>query len=241
MFMAKLLLKMSIIKYAPWDLKFYGYDLFGRLNEHKVYNGEEGVEYFDWTNISFYRQIKDTNPITLKDGGYAKFLHLEGGHVPQQYDRYLNPSEDATYRSSIEGSLFMLDKYMERLEEAGVYDDTVLVVMSDHGYASSEDPTLNTLQQHPIILIKGLNERHDELLVNNAPVSFEDLQLAFQRLLEGKQSHEVFDWHEGDYRERRFLLYEWTDPNHFEEYVQTGQAEDMDTLVPTGRVFDYVG
>jgi len=60
-------------------------------------------------------------------------------------------------------------------------------------------------------------------------------------LLEGKASDEVFDWKEGDYRERRFLVYEWTNQNHFEEYVQTGQAEDMDTLVPTGRVFDYVG
>ena len=33
------------------------------------------------------------------------------------------------------------------------------------------------------------------------------------------------------------MVYEWTDPDYFEEYVQTGQAEDMDTLVPTGRVF----
>ena len=36
-------------------------------------------------------------------------------------------------------------------------------------------------------------------------------------------------------------MYEWTDLNYFEEYVQTGQAEDMDTLLPTGRIFEYAG
>lgn len=241
LFMAKLVVKMAVIKYAPWDLKFFGYDLFGRLNEHKVYGGEEGLNYFDWTNLSFYNQLRDENPIAVEEGKYVKFLHLEGSHVPHQYDKYMNVSADATYQSSIEASVYLLSVYIERLKEAGVYDDTVLVVMSDHGYARAEDPNLSTLQQHPVVLIKGLGESREEMEISNAPISFEDLQLGFERLLEGKASDEVFDWKEGDYRERRFLVYEWTNQNHFEEYVQTGQAEDMDTLVPTGRVFDYVG
>lgn len=240
-FMGKLMLKMTIIKYAPWDLKSYGYDLFGRLNEHKVYGGEDGLNYFDWTNLNFYKRIKDENPIVVDDDRYAKILHLEGGHVPQQYDKYMNVSADATYQSSIEASIFMLSAYIDRLKEAGVYDNTVLVVMSDHGYASAEDPNLNTLQQHPILLIKGLGESREELEINNAPISFEDLQLGFERLLEGRSSGDIFDWKAGDYRERRFMVYEWTNQNYFEEYVQTGQAEDMDTLLPTGRVFEYAG
>ena len=122
-----------------------------------------------------------------------------------------------------------------------MYDNTAIVVMSDHGYARSEDENLSTLQQHPILLVKGIGESGDELDVNNAPISYEDLAQALVKLAGGEGSNNIFPWNEGDVRERRFLMYEWTDLNYFEEYVQTGQAEDMDTLLPTGRIFEYAG
>lgn len=240
-FMAKLMLKMSAVKYAPWDLKFFGYDLLGRQNENKVYGGDDGCEYFDWTNVAFYGRIKDENPITVTDVPVAKVIHLDGAHVPIRYDENLNIVENATYQSGIRGSIFLFANYAQRLKEAGVYDNTALVVMADHGYARSEDENLSTLQQHPILLVKGFGESRDEMLVNNAPISHEDLPNALVELISGKGSDSIFPWKEGDVRERRFLMYEWTDPDYFEEYVQTGQAEDMDTLLPTGRVFEYAG
>ncbi len=240
-FMAKLMLKMAAVKYAPWDLKFFGYDLLGRQDENKAYGGNDGCEYFDWTNVGFYSRIKDENPIVTTDEAVAKIIHLDGAHVPIRYDEQLNVVEDATYQSGIEGSIFLYKNYAQRLKEAGVYDNTAIVVMSDHGYARSEDENLSTLQQHPILLVKGFGESRDELNVNNAPISYEDVAAALAELAKGKAGDSIFPWDEGDERERRFLMYEWTDLNHFEEYVQTGQAEDMDTLLPTGRIFEYAG
>ena len=240
-FMAKLMLKMTAVKYAPWDLKFFGYDLLGRQNENKAYGGDDGCEYFDWTNVGFYSRIKDHNPIVTTDEAMAKIIHLDGAHVPIRYDKYLNITDEATYQSGIEGSIFLFKNYAQRLKEAGVYDNTAIVVMSDHGYARSEDENLSTLQQHPILLVKGIGESGDELDVNNAPISYEDLAQALVKLAGGEGGNNIFPWNEGDARERRFLMYEWTDLNYFEEYVQTGQAEDMDTLLPTGRIFEYAG
>ena len=113
--------------------------------------------------------------------------------------------------------------------------------MSDHGYAAKEYPQLNTMQQHPIFLAKGFGESHSELKIDNAPISYEDLPDAFVSLMEGAAGDSIFQWSAGDVRERRFMVYEWTNLNYFEEYVQTGQAEDMNTFVPTGRVFEYAG
>ena len=71
-----------------------------------------------------------------------------------------------------------------------------------------------------------------------APISFEDLQEAYVRLLDGRRSDEVFDWKEGDARERRFLRYSFLDDDHMQEYMQTGYASDMNTMIPTGREYN---
>ena len=39
---------------------------------------------------------------------------------------------------------------------------------------------------------------------------------------------------EGDARERRFLFYDYDEPTHFYEYMQTGYAGDVDTMYFTG-------
>ena len=74
--------------------------------------------------------------------------------------------------------------------------------------------------------------------ISEAPISYEDLQEAYVRLLDGAQSDAVFDWKEGDTRERRFLEYAPGNEKHMVEYLQKGHAQDLTTMVPTGRVFD---
>ncbi len=236
--MCKLLTKMAIIKYAPWDAKRLGYDLMGRLNECRGLDPDsEYGAYFDWTDAAFYARVKDENPVERVEQNRFKFLHLEGGHEPHMYNADMLVTEDGNYEDTLEACIKMCGALFERYKEAGVYDNTVIVLLADHGYADGTEK-LNTVQQHPILFIKGKNERHG-LKTDSAPISYDDLQQAFLRLMDGKQSDEVFDWHEGDERERRFLLHEWTSTDHLQEYVQTGRAEDMDTFVPTGRVVDY--
>ena len=130
----------------------------------------------------------------------------------------------------------ILCAYLEKLRENGVYDNSDIIIMADHG--SHNETDLRTMNQNPILLIKGRGEQHDELTVSYAPISYEDLQQAYQRLLDGEGSDGVFDWHEGDERSRRFLWHEMGKSAYLTEYVQTGSAEDMTTLVPTGTVYE---
>ena len=234
--MCKLVVKMAIIKHAPWDLKYLGYDLPGRLSEGEKHGGEDGKEYFDISNLVFYNKLKDESTVTASGEKRFKYIHLEGAHEPHRYDKYLNVLDSSPYRDVIEGNFTMVDLFFERMKEAGVYDNTAIVVMSDHG--SHNDTDLRTINQNPILLIKGRGEQHDGLTVSYAPVSYDDLQQAYQRLLDGEGSDGVFDWHEGDARARRFLWYEMADNSLLTEYEQTGSAEDMTTLVPTGTVYE---
>lgn len=73
--------------------------------------------------------------------------------------------------------------------------------------------------------------------ISEAPICYEDLQTAYVRLLDGMQSEEVFDWTEGDARERRFLEYAPGNEKRMVEYIQSGHAQDTASMVPTGREF----
>ena len=111
---------------------------------------------------------------------------------------------------------------------------------SVHGYNGSlgQSGEATWMRQCALLLIKGRNEHHDTMQISQAPISFEDLQEAYVRLLDGRRSDEVFDWKEGDARERRFLRYSFLDDDHMQEYMQTGYASDMDTMIPTGREYN---
>ena len=56
--------------------------------------------------------------------------------------------------------------------------------------------------------------------------------------IDGVPGTEVFDAKEGDSRSRRTLIYYYIDEKHMAEFVQTGHAFDLDTLVPTGQTYN---
>lgn len=235
------LLKMTGIKYAPYFLKPFCWFDPNKLKHQQM--GAKDEELFVWTNGAFYKDVLE-DEISLVEGRRFKLIHLMGAHVPFKYDQYMNETEDADYFTCIESSMTVTMAYLDKLREAGVYDNSIILVLSDHGYNISGDaadtPQRDENQygrQHPILFVKGFGERH-EMKISGAPVSYEDLAGAYGRLLEGSLSDACFEYQEGDYRERRYLLYKYMDEDHMVEYVQTGYAGDEETLVPTGRTFD---
>ena len=235
------ILKMVGMKYAPYLLKPRCWFNVDMLNNQEMSPKDEAL--FSWKNKDFYDDVKNDD-ITYVDGKRFKLIHLMGAHVPFYYDENVNEVEDANYFTCIESSMTVTMAYLDKLREAGVYDNSVIIVLSDHGYNIEGDavdtPQRNeneTGRQHPILFVKGLNESHD-FQVSGAPISYEDLVGAYYKLMDGAMSDDCFEYKEGDQRERRYLLYKYLGENHMVEYVQTGYAGDLSTLVPTGRVFD---
>lgn len=225
--------KLVGIKYAPYALKPYCWFDAHKLWNQRVIDTENAL--FFWENSQFYADMR-ADDITYNGAKQFKYIHLEGAHEPFLYDADVNVSDDADYYTSIEACMTVVMTYLEKLRAADVYDNSVILIMSDHGLG--EDSRAFTGRQHPILFVKGLRERH-EFQISEAPVAYEDLMEAYSRLLEGRQSDDIFDCREGDSRTRRYLFYAVGHMGHMEEYIQTGHAADESTLNPTGRVFDY--
>lgn len=228
-------MKLVWFKYAPFPLKKYVRVDMQEFN--KLLLLEDGAEAFSPNNGEFYGALCESD-VERVSARCFRFIHIEGAHVPFRYDQNVNviPEEEGSYPLNMECSMTILKTYLQKLKDAGVYDNTAIVVMGDHGYGyNREIPIVGRM--NPVLAVKGIGESH-EMYTSQAPISFEDLQTAYDRLLDGVTGEDVFDAREGDDRPRRCLLFFYQEENHMMEYVQTGHASDIETMIPTGEVFD---
>ena len=198
---------------------------------------DEKVKYYDWSNIAFNNLLKNNNPIEITKDKCFRYIHLEGAHVPFEFDENLNIIKNGTYHQKIIASLKVAKMYLERLKESGVYENSAIVIMSDHGFSGTTN--INPIERmHPVLLVKGINESH-AFKVSNAPVSYVDLAEAFVKLTQGNKSDEIFNYKDGDYRERTFYSYHFGKEEHLVEMKTDGQADDCSRMKKTGAEYDY--
>lgn len=225
--------KLVAFRYLPYGFK---QSAVIDMTHFKQIRGKYGAadmgEAFTASNMKFYDKIMD-GKINKTDKNCFKFIHVEGAHVPFKYDKNMNYIDDGTYFDNLEACVKLTATYFDQLKNSGVYDNSVIIVMSDHGY--NYDETYG--RQNPILFVKGINEKH-EYRESDAPISYEDLNTAYERLLNGSSSDQIFDYKSGDLRQRRFLFYYFENDEHMVEYTTTGNAADTDKLMPTGREYD---
>lgn len=227
----KELTKYILFKYLPYPLKKYSRIETADFNSAKV-DQEENL--YSWANHKIYENIKTNNELEKIDEDYFQFLHIEGGHVPFDNDEdvKLIPAEEGTYVRKLTASLNIVDAFINRLKENDVYDNSVIVVMADHGYWNSQ----NNARQNPILYIKGINEHH-KMETSDIPVSYEDLCEAFIELLNGKDTSEIFQNIDKD-RIRRFIDNPFNGEDFMTEYEIRGKAWDPKAEHETGKKFD---
>lgn len=223
-------LKAMGFKYFPYFMKEkFTYD----NTDFNNLRYSDDIEIFSDVDDKFYRFMNNTD-VTKTDKKTFKFIHIEGGHSPYRYNERVERIPNATYETNVQASMTITKDYLDKLKESGVYDNSVIMVMADHGYEGGKNNGID--RQNPILFVKGVNEKHD-MAVNEAPVSFDDLQDAYVKLLDGSKSDEIFPYKEGDERERRYIVYALRDKEHMYEYIQTGHASDLSTLVSTGEIY----
>lgn len=224
---------MTAFKYAPYDIKKW--ILINPEAFRTLKMSPQEAPLYTNSNKSFYEDILGEE-ICYTEQKCFKFIHIEGAHDPYVYDENVNEITDGTYESSLQACLTITDAYLQKLKDCNVYDNSVIIVMADHGNNDGMHSKDGTMRQNPIFFVKGIQEHHDAA-VSHAPVAFEDLQEAYQRLLDGKNSDEIFDWKEGDSRERRFQVCELTKDDPMIEYIQPGDARDTELMYPSGNVY----
>lgn len=160
----KTMTKMSCYRFFPYVLKPYVYTGVGEYAD-VVLPRENKVIH---RNYEFHEGLEQIGLSTDNESNYYIVQHLMGPHVYDTGADGWYESEDKTTREdTIKGCMVIVEEYLEQLKELGVYDNSTIIVTSDHG--SPRDSQV-------IFFMKKAGEVHDEMLVNKAPISLTDYQ-----------------------------------------------------------------
>lgn len=229
-------IRYDLYKYLPYPLK--GKPHIELLNFSSTKEDDKIKSYF-WSDVDNYKIFNEA-PIEITDEKVFHFVHLEGAHIRFQLDENVNeiPIDTGTYTQKLSATFKIIKAYIERLKKAGVYDNSAIIVMADHGYRDGVleyDYILDRF--NPILYIKGINENHNKMQISDKPIAFEDLTDAMIELTQTKKSSELFK--EIKYpRTRTLMYYVWGEEDHIVEYETDGKAWESDKMVPTGNVYD---
>lgn len=236
-------LKMIGLRYAPFDLKRFCEIKPSDISVNQT-TGRADISVFSSNNQSFLSFL-DVNP-TIDDNCIFKFIHVDGAHYPYIYDEKMNVIDESegSYANNVHATMNMITEYIDYLKANGLYDNSVIIICADHGCSEDRSPYVRS---NPLFLVKGFDESHSQMIYNSAPVSFVDLSVAYERLLNGMSSEDIFDWSEGDARERQYFVYnsslvdgEIVSTNDIEyEYLITGHAGDFESITSTGKMYFY--
>jgi len=224
--------KLAGIRYAPYPLKKICYNVLERFEQARGIEASiDDEQVYTWNNKELCQRIKD-EAVSYTSSKVFKLEHVQGAHVPYQYNKNVEKIENGTYLGNVEASITIASRYLDQLKKYNVYDNSVIIIMADHGY------NVEGLEgrQNPILFIKGLEERH-AMKTSSIPVSYDDLQDAYQLLIKGESSDNIFPWEENQIRHRTYILYKYEEEEKMYEYTTDGKATETEKMKPTGREF----
>ncbi len=201
-----LLEKLSAYRYLPYVCK----PAFEVLSSEFA----DVVEYPETqaaleSNTDFYAALKQQG-LTVKEGEQKAFIvqHLFGVHGPYTTAPDGTYVEEAGPDQAVKGCFTILQDYLARLKELGLYESSTIIITSDHGHAE-----YSGLQ--PIYFIKQAGEQHEEMQLNTAPISHDDFQNTILTLAGAGDEEEfgtsIFDWQPGQERLRTLYIREKDD------------------------------
>lgn len=184
------------------------------------------------------------------DTKYIQIMHLYGSHPPYTVNRKGEDDASCSREENLVGYLYMVETYINMMKEAGLYDDATIIVTADHG------DKMGNMQV--IYFIKEPGATGDAYATNSAPISHTDFPGTLLKLIGGDFSQygtSIFDWNEGDKRERQCSLvgidaqtfplvscykeYGLGSYNYWRTFTYTGDNKDLSKLYKRNK-YSYV-
>ena len=126
-------------------------------------------------DVEFYNYLKDVGLNTTSEEKTFNFIHLNAFHGKHAELAKLVPSydeekDDLSVNASGRGAFVIINEYFNQLKDLGIYDNSTIVILGDHGRppwaiqkgAEELDDSITTG-----LLIKRANAPHDELKIDN--------------------------------------------------------------------------
>ena len=226
-------LKLVGFRYAPNQIKNYFWFYPGEFENYRVAtNGNYSVFSSDMQQF-YHRLLNEKCIVNSKMKNAFKFYHLYGMHVPYSFDENLQTRENATAQDAAKGNMLLVKEFIKQLQELGIYDNSTIVILADHGSSSYQ------MQMNPILLIKEEQEKK-EFTISEAPISYEYLMptLLYYVTKEKNRDDTIYHIADNEERSRKFFWYTWTDSDDFSadylptisEYIVRGKAFEEASL-----------
>lgn len=187
----KTMIKMSAYRMAPEVMKPYFYT---NMNEYEnIVTMKENK--IDNDNYEFYESLLSKGLSVDENSNYYIVQHLGGPHV---YDTDENGyyKENSTLEETTKGCMVIVEEYLNQLKNLEVYDDATIIITTDHG---------GKYDSQGIFFIKQPEEKHEEMIVTNAPASYREFIPTIAEALgldPMKYGQTIYDFKEDELRER---------------------------------------
>lgn len=232
------LLDLALFRVAPHFVKAYIYqDEHWFLRRFASDETTVGLRYF--SELEFMREVRDNLVVDRPNPTY-KLFHLMLSHRPTvgneqcEYDEVKRPGRLAVTLQARCG-LLGVSGILERMKDLGIYDNTVVVLMADHGawlnatgYDRSQSltaaPTAVTAGLAvPTLAIKPRNAT-GLIRISAAPTSISDVPVTIAQLIGAQsqlQGSNVFELPEVGSRRRFFYDYAYGKNSKAPDFLHT--------------------
>lgn len=202
----KTMLKASMYRTVPFIIKpRYSY------SSSEIYEIAKIEEAWNSLNdLPFYQSLKMDGLYVNNDcKSVFRFYHMNGVHPPYYLSEEVYYDKTAGYTAQSKGCLKIIFEYLEQLKALGKYDDATIIITADHGNPAKRDGREEQLIRisSPIMLVKEAQEQHEDMVINDAPVTQGEMMPAILRAAGmdwteyGRTFNEV---NEDEERERRY-------------------------------------
>ncbi len=116
----------------------------------------QGVNCYKIDDVKFYEDLCEIKQFNTTAEKAFLVYHFNGAHAPYTMNsegKYVD--EEVTEEEQIAGVMREIKLYIQKMKEAGVYDNSTIIILGDHGRHES----LN-YETNPAVLIKRGGEQH---------------------------------------------------------------------------------
>ena len=251
------LYQIALYRDLPWVFKPNFYFYTAELDSDVIRETEhESYSKFTLDDIAYYDGLKNVGLdfLDTESKGLFSLVHLIGPHSPYYYDenvKYVG-NENSDVNKQTRGSLNIILEYIQQMKDLGVYENSTIIVMADHGKWMYVEKDGNILEsQNPALMVKPATKESQDmepgatssLETSTLPTGHFNFNATILDAL-GIDSQEygpTFSKVNPDLEERYYYALARNEAweTIIKEYKITGDSNDFNNWELTGKYWDY--
>lgn len=222
--------KFTACKYFPHILKKYVWMYSGDFDEAAEDNKSDEASY-TINDAAFYKNLKEDGLVLRNDKNAFRLYHLKGAHPSYTLKSdATSDGSDTSFEEQQQGVMTILNEYFKQMKDLGIYDNSTIIICSDHGEGGVE--------YNPLFMVKKGMETNN-YTISELPVSYDNLQPTILAAIGNNNTGVKSIWElTMDDNAERYFYFQETVQNKAIEYKITGTVGKNEEVIQTGRTFD---